>query len=51
MRVDELQPVEKEEEETAIFYKVEKVHGCLVYWEERLEQYHFKLRPSAITHP
>ena len=49
MRVDKLQPFEKEEEQTTVFDEVENVHGCLVNWEEGLEEYHFKLRPTAIV--
>ena len=47
MRVDKLQPLEKEEEQTAIFDEVMNVHGCLVDWEETVVEYHFKLRPTA----
>ena len=47
MRIDKLQPFEKEEEQTAIFDVVMNVHGCLVNWEERLVECHFKLRPTV----
>ena len=50
MRIDKLQPLEKEEEQTAIFDEVMDVHGCLVNWKERLVEYHFKLRPTATAY-